>query len=121
MSLHEELLELIADTKEARIVTGDAPNAIRTTIWVVVEGGGVYVRSVRGDEGRWYRRALADPQVTLEVGEYRVPLLAEPAPDTESVEAASRGFRRKYPRGGSLDSMLRAEVLHTTMRLVPPA
>ena len=121
MSLHQELLDLIADTKEVSIVTTDGPRTVRTTIWVAVDGTEVYVRSVKGDDGRWYQRAMEYPEVVLEVGEYRVPLRAEPAADTESIEAASRGFRRKYPRGGSLDSMLRAEVLHTTTRLVPRA
>ena len=110
---------LIADTKEVTIVTEGQSKAIPTTIWVVVEGGEVYVRSVRGDDGRWYRRALTNPDVLLQVGEYRVPFQAEPAPDAESIEAASRGLKRKYPKGGSLDAMLRPEVLHTTMRLVP--
>lgn len=121
MSLHPELLELIADTKEVWIETRDESKATRTTIWVAVDDGEVYVRSVRGDNGRWYQRAKAEPEVLLGVGEYRVPFLAEPAPDQESIEAASKGFRRKYPRGGSLDSMLRPEVLHTTMRLVSPS
>lgn len=118
MSLHQELLELIADTREVWIETRGETKTIRTIIWVVVEDGDVYVRSVRGDDGLWYQRALADPDVVLEVGGYRIPFRAEPAPDSRSVGAASKGLQRKYPKGGSLDSMLRDDVLHTTMRLV---
>lgn len=119
MTLHEELLDLVADTREVWIETRSESRTIRTIIWVAVEDGEVYVRSVRGDDGLWYQSALADPEVLLEVGEYRIPFRAEPASDTGSIEAASSGFRRKYPRGGSLDSMLRDDVLHTTMRLIP--
>lgn len=119
MSLHEELLDLIEDTREVSIVTGGESRPVRTTIWVAVEAGEVYVRSVRGEDGRWFQRAVEDRDVVLELGQYRIPFRAEPAEDEASVEAASRGFRRKYPKGGSLDAMLRPEVLHTTMRLIP--
>lgn len=31
----------------------------RTIVWVVVEGHDVYVRSVRGSNGRWYQEITA--------------------------------------------------------------
>jgi hypothetical protein len=40
----------------------DAP-AHRVTIWVVVDGHDVFVRSYHGPEGRWYRRKYADSSV----------------------------------------------------------
>ncbi len=119
MDLPHELLDMIGDTKEVLIETRQVDTSFQTTIWVAVEDDRVYVRSVRGDAGRWYQRAKADPEVMLVVGEYRIPFRAEPADDKTSIEGATRGLRRKYPKGGSLDSMLRPEVLHTTMRLIP--
>ena len=56
-SFGTETLRLLDETKEVRIETrrdGDSPEH-RTIIWVVVVEGEVFVRSVRGQRGRWYR------------------------------------------------------------------
>jgi hypothetical protein len=45
--------------------------------------------------------------------------VARAAPDEQSVRSASEGLRRKYSPGSSLDAMLAAAVLHTTLRLEP--
>jgi hypothetical protein len=42
-----------------------------------------------------------------------------PATDPESIRRTSDGFVRKYKPGRSLDSMVRPEVLDTTLRLDP--
>ena len=120
MSFSEEDLELIAATKEVIIETRSGDRVHRTVIWVVVDSGNVYVRSFRGASGEWYQRALADPNVTLELGERRIAARAVLAADPESVEGASDGFRRKYPKGASLEAMIVPEVLDTTLRLEPP-
>jgi hypothetical protein len=86
---------------------------------VVVEGGDVFVRSVRGDGGRWYQRAVADPEVALIVGDHRYRFTAQPASDPESVKRTSDALRAKYRPGRSLDNMLLPQVLGTTLRLVP--
>lgn len=117
MPLSTGLLELVADTKEVLIETRSGEEATRTVIWVGVSGDMVSVRSVRGESGRWYQRAIANDDVTLIIGEFRLELRAIPANDPASIEAASEGFGRKYPNSGSLDAMLRPEVLGTTLRL----
>jgi hypothetical protein len=110
-------LELIAATKEVFIETRSGERVYRTVIWVAVDDEHVYVRSVSGESGRWYQRALADPEVTLDLGDTRLLARAIPVTDDESVELASEGFNRKYPRGRSLDAMIRPEVLDSTLRL----
>jgi hypothetical protein len=92
----------------------------RTTIWVVVEKGEVYVRALRGRSGRWYRELLANPDAVLHVDGEAVPVRATVADDPESVERTSAGLRRKYADyAGSLRSMLREEILDSTVRLEP--
>lgn len=119
MSLSSHELDQVAASREVVIETGSGDRVTGTVIWVAVEDEKVYVRSVRGTSGRWYRRALAEPEVTLRIGDTRLRFRAVPAGDDESVERASEGLRRKYPKGRSLDSMLRSEVLGTTMLLEP--
>ena len=114
-----EDIDLLAAAKEATIETRAGDRVYRTVIWVAAENERLYVRSVRGDSGRWYQRALADPDVALIVRGTRVAFRAVPATDDESIRQASEGFLRKYPKGKSLDAMVLPEVLHTTLRLEP--
>ena len=114
-----EDLDLLAAAQEVEIETRSGDGVYRTVIWVAAENEMLYVRSVLGDVGRWYQRALADPEVALIVGDSRVAFRALPAADDESTKHASAGFVRKYPKGRSLDAMILPEVLHTTLRLEP--
>ena len=91
----------------------------RTTIWTVVEGGRVYVRSLRGGAGRWYRELTANPDAVVHVAGQSVAVRAVPAADPESVERANAGYRRKYADSPYLGSMTRDEILDTTVRLEP--
>jgi hypothetical protein len=91
----------------------------RTIIWVVEQEGTVYARSYRGERGRWYREAVADPEVAIHVDGRRVPARALPAADPISVVACSAGLRVKYAGDASLAAMLVDDVLPTTLKLVP--
>jgi hypothetical protein len=91
-----------------------------TTIWAVVDGGDVYVRSWKGDRGYWYQAALDRPDaLTLIVDGTRLPVRAVIADDEAAIAACSRGLSKKYRGDESLDSMLVKRILHTTMRLEP--
>jgi hypothetical protein len=94
----------------------DAP-VHRTIIWVVVEDGEVYVRSLRGEDGRWFRELMANPDSALHVEGEPVQVHAVRADDPESVARATAGFRRKYADSPYLDSMIRDEIAPTTVRL----
>jgi hypothetical protein len=114
-------LTLLDGQEELVIETGVARGAParRTTIWVVVEGGQVFVRSVRGPSGRWYRDLLSDPAGVVHVDREALPVLAVQAADPASVERCSSALRSKYATDPALHSMLRPETLSTTMRLEP--
>jgi hypothetical protein len=89
-------------------------------IWIVVVAGVPYVRSVRGPEGRWYRELLARGDGAVVAGGKRVPVRATQDRSATAIDAVSDALRKKYPRSGqSLASMLRADVLDTTVRLEP--
>jgi hypothetical protein len=111
----------IDSQREIDIETSRAPDAPvhRTTIWVVVEDGDVYIRSLKGDDGRWYRELTANPDAVVHVGGETVPVRAVPARDAESIERASEGLRRKYSDSRSLQPMLEEDILHTTVKLEP--
>jgi hypothetical protein len=113
-----ETLRALRDHKEVAIRTERHPaNAV--TIWVVVADHEVLVRSVRGSKGRWYRDLASGGPATLEFNGQRLAVQAVPAADADSIERASREFLAKYRSSPYAASILRAEVLPTTLRLEP--
>jgi hypothetical protein len=119
VALEVAQLEQIGAAGEVLVETRRGQRTYRTVIWVVVDDGEVFVRSVRGESGRWYQRALADPGVALLVGGTRFGFQAHPANDPDSIRRVSEALRLKYAPGRSYDSMVRPEVLGTTLRLDP--
>jgi hypothetical protein len=115
----EKALNQLRENKEVRVETSKGDAVHRTIIWVVVDGDDVFIRSVRGPRGRWYRELKDSGKGALIVGRTRIPIRALPAGDDESIERANRALREKYRPGGSLQSMLQPETLPTTLRLEP--
>jgi hypothetical protein len=114
-------LAAVGAAEEVDIETRAGPDAPshRTTIWVVVENGDVFVRSVRGTRGRWYQEVTANPDAMLWLAREAIAVRAAPATDEASVERCSRGLRRKYGSDPALRTMLRPDTLPTTLRLEP--
>ena len=122
-SFDPDILRLLDDIQEVRIETrrdGDSPEH-RTIIWVVVVEDEVFVRSVRGAKGRWYREISSNPEGALHVEEDRIPVRAVPATDEATVDAVSAAFRSKYQQSSpaSTEAMVRPETLPTTLKLAP--
>ena len=120
MSFGESDLEQLATIEEIEVETRSSAGEVhRTIVWPLVREGVVYLRSFHGPAGRWYREALADPQIALVIGGRRVPGRAVHAPDDASVEACSAALREKYRRSHSLAAMLAPATLPTTLRIEP--
>jgi hypothetical protein len=111
----------IASVEEVDIETtrGAGAPVHRTTIWAVIGDEEVYVRSLNGEDGRWYQELMANPDAFLHVEGESVPVRAVRAPDAESVERATRGFNEKYADSPYLHTMVRDEIAPTTVRLEP--
>jgi len=108
----------LRDVQEVAIRTEKHPESA-VVIWVVVAGGEVFVRSVRGTKGRWYRDLATGGSATLEFAGRRLGVQALPASDADSIARASREYLRKYQPSPYAQAMVRAEVLPTTLRLEP--
>jgi hypothetical protein len=111
----------IVPVEEVDIETARGPGAPvhRTTIWAVIGDGEVYVRSLNGEAGRWFRELMANPDAVLHVEGEAVPVRAVRTADPTSVEAATRGFREKYGDSPYLHTMIKDEILSTTVLLKP--
>lgn len=114
-------LRAIDNAKEIEVETSAGPGSDvhRTITWVVVDGDDVFVRSWRGVTARWFREALANPEIAIHVDGRRLPARAVPARDPDSITRTSEGLERKYDGDSSTPSMVRADILETTLRLDP--
>lgn len=118
MPFDKDDLERIDRARTVRIETSRLCGPVHSTIiWAVVEGGDVFVRSWRGAGARWYREALANPDVAIVVRKHRTVGRAAPATDVDSVARASAGLERKYAGDPAVRSMVRDEILGTTLRI----
>jgi hypothetical protein len=118
VTFEESDLDLLATAKEIRVETrSPSGETHKTIVWPLVRDGVVYLRSYKGPSGRWYREALADPDIALLFDRRRLPARAVPATDAASVAACSEALREKYRRSYSLEAMLVPAVLPTTLRI----
>ena len=113
-----DTLRELRDFKEVAIRTEKHPESA-VVIWVVVADDEVFVRSVRGSKGRWYRDLAKGGAATLEFAGRRLEVQAFPAKDPNSMARASREYLTKYQPSPYAQSIVRAEVLPTTLRLEP--
>ena len=91
----------------------------RATIWTVVDAGDVFIRSWRGASARWYREIRATGTGVIHAAGRELPVRAIPATDPDSIQRCSHGIDHKYAGSRATRSMLRADVLETTLRLEP--
>jgi hypothetical protein len=120
MSFDAEDLTRLASAEEVEIETQAPGKPVRrTTIWVVVDDDGVFIRTFKGPDSRWYREALANPAVAVHVDGRRLPATAIPATDPDSIERTSTGILQKYGDDPASKAMVAPELLETTLRLEP--
>jgi len=112
------ILRDVRGRHEVAIRTGRHPDS-NVVVWAVVLDDAVFVRSARGAKGRWYRDLVGGDMATLEAGPSRLAVRGTPVDDPGTVERVSGEYRRKYGSSPYLQSVLRPEVVATTLRLDP--
>ena len=113
-----DILRELRDSQEVAIRTERHPNTA-VVIWVAVPDDEVFVRSVRGTKGRWYRDLSAGGPATLEFARRQLAVQAIPVSDPAVVATASQEYLRKYQPSPYAQAMVRSDVLPTTLRLEP--
>ena len=117
-SFDPEIMHELRDRREVTIRTGKHTETA-VVIWVVAQENEVFVRSVKGAKGRWYRDLAAGGPATLEFAGHRLTVQASPVGDAAAIERVSREYLRKYQPSPYAPAMVKAEVLPTTLRLEP--
>src|SRR5467141_3970583 len=113
-----DTLRELCDIREVAIRTEKHP-ATAVIIWVVVADEEVFVRSVRGTKGRWYRDLAAGGPATLEFAGRQLAVQAIAVSNPTAVARASQEYLQKYQPSPYAQAMVRSDVLPTTLRLEP--
>jgi hypothetical protein len=116
-------LDRIGDADELHIAPRrkDGTLGRAVPIWVVRVDDELYIRSWRGDGGRWYSAAKGSGEGHISAGGISkdVALLAA---DNEVNDAVDAAFGEKYGRyTGYVEPMIAPQARATTLRLVPRA
>jgi len=114
-------LDRIGEADELRIAPRrkDGTLGRAVPIWVVRVGDELYVRSWRGDGGRWYRAARAGREGHVSAGGVSKDVALLDA-DDQVNDAVDAAFREKYGRyTGYVEPMVAPQARATTLRLAP--
>jgi hypothetical protein len=118
-----EELSKIETAEELTIASlrGDGTSRQPVTIWVVRHGDHLYVRSVNGPNGWWFRGTQTRHQGHIRAGgvakEVRF-VSVDPADVEEEIDAAYRAKYRRYP-ASIVNTVLTPEARAATLELVP--
>ena len=115
-------LASIGDAEELAIASRRSDGTLRpfVTIWVVRSGDDLYVRSVNGRSGTWFRRALAAREGQIRAGGVERDVAFEEA-GSQVHAAVTAAYHEKYDRYGPsiVGTVVSGESATTTLRLVP--
>jgi len=115
-------LDKIGRAEEVQIASVRQNGTLRkpVTVWVVRHGGDLYVRSVRGRSGDWFRGAQERHEGRISASGVEKDVTFEDANHDldDEIDAA---YRTKYNRyaGRILNSCLTPEARSTTLKVVP--
>ncbi|MEU9211299.1 DUF2255 family protein [Streptomyces sp. NPDC048415] len=91
----------------------------RVTMWVVRAGDHLYVRSVKGTDGPWYRGTQSRHQGHIDAGGVRRNVTFREA-DPAEYAAVDAAYREKYGRYPSIvEHVLTDRARESTLRLEP--
>ncbi|KWW98556.1 nitroreductase/quinone reductase family protein [Carbonactinospora thermoautotrophica] len=90
-----------------------------TPVWVVQVDDDVFVRSMTGPGGGWYRRLRADPNGEVRDARHVHPVYAEPVTDAGTIATVTRAYATKYAGSPFLQPFLGEESAGATLRLKP--
>ncbi|TMD33243.1 MAG: DUF2255 family protein [Chloroflexi bacterium] len=115
-------LDKIGRAEEVQIASKRRDGTLRkpVTVWAVRHGDDIYVRSVRGPRGLWFRGTQERHEGRIRAGGVQQDVAFIDADDdvNKEVDAAYRAKYRRYA-GSILNSVLTTGARSATIKLVP--
>jgi hypothetical protein len=117
-----EQLDKLGKAEEVQIGSVRPDGTLRkpVTVWAIRHGDDLYIRSVRGRKGHWFRGAQEKHEGWIRAGGVQedVTFIDAGHDIDDDVDAAYRAKYRRYA-GSILNSVLTPEARSSTMKLVP--
>jgi hypothetical protein len=117
-----EQLDKIGKAEEVQIASVGRDGKLRrpVTVWAVRHGDDLYVRSVRGRDGHWFRGTQERHEGRIRAGGVQQDITFVEADHNidDEIDAAYRDKYRRYA-GRILESVLTPEARSSTLKLVP--
>src|SRR5437016_12980314 len=115
-------LDNVGRAEEVQIASLGSDGKLRkpVTVWVVRHGEDLYVRSVRGRHGHWFRGVQERHEGRIRAGGVQRDVSFVEA-DNDLSNDIDAAYRTKYRRyvGSILDSVLTSDARSATLKLVP--
>jgi hypothetical protein len=115
-------LDKIEGAEEVQIASARRDGTLRkpVTVWLVRHGDDVYIRSVGGRRGHWFRGAQETKQGRMSAGGVHQDVTFVDA-DSDVSDAVDAAYRAKYRRyaGSILNSVLTPGSRSATLKIVP--
>lgn len=121
MAWSSDQLDRVSGSEELHISSYRRDGSLRrwTTIWVVRVGDDLYVRSVYGTEGGWYRNAMRHHRARIQAGGVETDVTLEPVTSTAINDEVAAAYSAKYrSQPGALRPILENTAAETTVRLL---
>lgn len=119
----DEELKKIESAEELNLSSFRADGTLRNpvTMWVVRVGDDVFVRSVKGRTGPWFRGTQTRHKGRINAGGVQKDVLFMEEPDSELNEKIDAVYSHKYHHHPKefVDSVLSDAARASTIRLVP--
>lgn len=112
-------LAAIDGTGEIRVAAHRPDGTLRpsTIVWHVVVEDALFVRSVRGDDGAWYRAVRRTGTGAIDAGGVHADVAF--TPDDSHDTAIDAAYRAKYGTGSPVRAITNAVATATTLRVDP--
>ncbi|WP_419702978.1 DUF2255 family protein [Promicromonospora sp. NFX87] len=114
-----EDLAAIDDDGELRVAAHRPDGTLRAAriVWHVVVGKALFIRSVRGQDGAWYRGVLRTGTGAIDAGGVHTEVTF--TPDDGQDEAIDQAYHAKYGDGSAVRSITSPIATATTLRVDP--
>jgi hypothetical protein len=115
----DEELAAIAGANELTIAPFRNDGTVQSPriVWVVRRGDDVYIRSVNGHEGAWFRGVQAHHAGRISAGGLEIDVSFEDA-DHDLDDAINEEYLRKYGRSSAVERITSPKARATTLRIV---
>ena len=110
----------VVDADDEMTVAAHRPDGTLRTpriVWHVVIDDRLWIRSVRGDSGGWYRGVRRTGTGRIEAGGATIDVTF--TPDGSRDDAIDRAYREKYGEGSAVRSIISPVARATTLRVEP--